>query len=53
MSHLTLYLDDKTEKLLRESAKTSGISLSRFAAAALREKVAGTWPATVKKVAGS
>ena len=53
MAQLTLYLDDETEARLKETANSAGMSLSRWVANLIREKIASQWPASVIELAGA
>ena len=45
MPQLSLYLDEDSMRLLRERAGEEGVSLSRYAGAAIEERVASSgWP---------
>lgn len=44
MPQLSLYLDDAAMVKLREDARAEGVSLSRYAAAALEERHRSSWP---------
>ena len=53
MAQLTLYLDDETEAKLKETANSAGMSLSRWVANLIREKIASQWPVSVIELAGA
>jgi len=53
MSHLTIYLDNQTEKRVRSSAKQTGLSVSRFIARILNDHEKAAWPPEVAQMAGS
>ena len=53
MAQLTLYLDDETEARLKETANSAGMSLSRWVANLIREKIASQWPVSVIELAGA
>ena len=53
MAQLTLYLDDETEARLKETANSAGMSLSRWVANLIREKIASEWPVSVIELAGA
>ncbi len=53
MAQLTLYLDDETEARLKETASSAGMSLSRWVANLIREKIASQWPVSVIELAGA
>jgi hypothetical protein len=48
MSRVTIYLDAATEALMDAAAKSAGVSHSRWIAAAVRERVCGGWPASLR-----
>lgn len=52
MPQLTIYFDDETATLARTAAEKQGISLSRFVAEAVRERLATQWPADVLAMMG-
>ena len=53
MGQVTLYLDAETEKKMKTAAGSAGISLSRWVAGLIREKVADEWPSDVAGLAGA
>ncbi len=53
MAQLTLYLDDETEARLKETANSAGVSLSRWVANLIREKIGSEWPVSVTELAGA
>ncbi len=53
MGQVTIYLDEETQALMKRAARSSGVSLSRWVAGVIREKVHGEWPADVAALAGS
>ena len=53
MAQLTLYLDEATEKKMKQAAKEAGISQSRWVAELIRSRTATTWPASLASLAGS
>jgi hypothetical protein len=53
MSQITLYLDQETEVRVRKTAKQYGLSVSKWAARTLREKVSRTWPKSAKELSGA
>ncbi len=53
MGQVTIYLDDAIEKKMKTSAKASRISVSKWVANVIKEKIATKWPADVAELAGS
>ncbi|MFP5404973.1 MAG: CopG family transcriptional regulator [Gammaproteobacteria bacterium] len=52
MSQVTLYLDDETQRLMRECARAAGMSNSRWVASLIRKQALREWPASVRSLAG-
>ena len=53
MAQITIYLDDDTERRVKTAAESAGMSLSRWIAAAVREKTETAWPQAVLDLAGA
>lgn len=53
MAQLTLYIDDATQKRLREGAALRKVSQSQFVAELIRKATANEWPPEVLALAGS
>ncbi len=53
MSQITLYLDEETESLLEQAAKSSGLSRSRWVAALIRQHARDVWPVECAALAGA
>lgn len=53
MGQVTLYLDEKTEELIKIAAKSSGVSQSKWVARIIREKAANEWPPEFIALAGA
>jgi hypothetical protein len=53
VSQLNLYLDETTEARVREAAEEAGVSMSRWVADVLREKLADEWPQSIVGLAGA
>ena len=53
MAQLTVYLDEDTERTLRDSAKASGESASKWVADAIRQRAAVDWPDDISRIFGS
>ena len=52
MPQVTLYLDDETERLMREHAKAAGLPYSKWVAQLIRSRARSEWPAAVREAAG-
>lgn len=52
MPQITLYLDDSTQALVDQAAAASGVSKSRWVAAAIRHYAAEEWPSDCLDLAG-
>jgi len=53
MSHITLYLDNHTESVVRAAAKRAHLSLSKWIAGVVTRAVRDSWPEEVRSAAGS
>lgn len=53
MARITLYLDDTTEREVREAAASRGVSVSRFVARLIERRLASQWPDDVASMAGA
>lgn len=53
MAQVTLYIDEATQKRLREVAARRKVSQSQFVADLIRKATANEWPAEVLALAGS
>lgn len=53
MAQVTIYLDAQTESKLKQAAKSSQLSVSKWIAKAIEEKVATQWSDEVIELAGS
>jgi len=53
MGQITIYLDDQTEKLVKQHVKGSGESASRWIAEAIRQRANSEWPPDVLALFGS
>ena len=53
MAQVTLYLDEETIERVRNAARASGVSQSRWLADLVRERTAREWPDAVRELAGS
>ncbi|WP_446011130.1 CopG family transcriptional regulator [Candidatus Electrothrix sp.] len=53
MGQVTIYLDNETENKLKKAAKSSCLSVSKWIAGLIEEKIMTEWPQDVVKLAGS
>jgi hypothetical protein len=53
MAHLTIYLNDETERRVRHAAKTAKVSVSKWVADRLSKSVESSWPPEFLALAGS
>jgi hypothetical protein len=53
MGQITVYLDAKTEALVRKYVKNTGEPASKWIAEAIRRRVATEWPPEILKMLGS
>lgn len=53
MGQVTIYLDSETENKLKKAAKSSRLSVSKWVAGVIEEKIATEWPQDVINLAGS
>ena len=53
MSQITIYLDKELENEMKTAVKASRLSVSKWIANLIREKVATEWPQDVVELAGS
>jgi hypothetical protein len=53
MPQMTIYLDEKTERIMRKLAKRKGLSYSRWVAGLIRDAARNTWPEDFLKLAGA
>lgn len=53
MGQITIYLDSKTEALVKKYVKNSGQSASKWVAEAVRRRVASEWAPEILKLLGS
>lgn len=53
MGQITIYLDAKTEQLVRRHARSSGESASRWIAEAVRHRALNEWPEEILALFGS
>ncbi|MDL1964001.1 MAG: CopG family transcriptional regulator [Deltaproteobacteria bacterium] len=53
MGQVTIYLDNEIENKIKTAAKTSNLSISKWIANIIKEKISTEWPQDVVKLAGS
>lgn len=53
MGQVTIYLDNEIENKLKMAAKSSNLSVSKWIATIIKEKITTEWPEDVVKLAGS
>jgi len=53
MGQVTIYLDSEIEKKLKTAAKASKLSVSKWVAAIIKEKISTEWSQNVVELAGS
>ena len=53
MARVTLYLDEATAERMKQAARASGLSPSRWLAELVRQKTAQQWPDAVRELAGA
>ena len=52
MSQVTIYLDEQTDKKLRQAVEQSGLSKSQWISRLIKEKTATEWPEAVREMVG-
>jgi len=52
MSQVTIYLDEQTDRKLRQAVKQSGLSKSQWITRLIKEKTATEWPEAVREMVG-
>ena len=53
MGQVTIYLDKSTETKMKEAAKSSQVSVSKWVFGIIEEKLATEWPHDIIKLSGS
>jgi len=53
MSQVTIYLDEDTDKKLRQAVEQSGLSKSQWITRLIKEKTATEWPEIVCEMVGA
>jgi hypothetical protein len=52
MGQVTIYLDEQTDKKLRQAVEQSGLSKSQWITRLIKEKTATEWPDVVREMVG-
>jgi hypothetical protein len=52
MSQVTIYLDEQTDKKLRQAVEKSGLSKSQWISRLIKEKTTTEWPEAVRGMVG-
>lgn len=53
MGQVTIYLDERTQKLLDKAVMATGVSKSRYVAGLIRRHAGDDWPEAVRGLAGA
>jgi hypothetical protein len=53
MPQVTIYLDDAAERRVKTAARKAGVSVSRWVAALVENRMRTDWPAEVRGLAGA
>ncbi len=53
MGQVTIYLDNNVETKMKEAAKSGHLSVSKWVARIIEEKIVTEWPQDIVKLAGS
>lgn len=53
MGQVTIYLDNETENKLKKTAKSRHLSVSKWVAGVIKEKITTEWPRDIVQLAGS
>ena len=53
MGQVTIYLDNEIENKMKKAAKSSHLSVSKWVAGIIKEKISTEWPQDVVNLAGS
>ena len=53
MAQVTIYLDDDLENKIRKAAQSMNISVSKWIAGNIADKVNNEWPLSVREAAGT
>ena len=53
MGQVTIYLDNEIENQMKIAAKTNHISVSKWVAKTIKDKVSTEWPQNIVNLAGS
>ena len=52
MSQVTIYLDEQTDKKLRQAVEKSGLSKSQWITRLIKDKTTTEWPEAVREMVG-
>jgi hypothetical protein len=52
MGQVTIYLDEQTDKKLRQAVEQSGLSKSQWITRLIKEKTSTEWPEVVREMVG-
>lgn len=53
MAQVTIYLDEETEKKMKNASQATGLSTSKWITSAIKDKLNNDWPDSIKNLAGS
>lgn len=53
MGQITIYLDNEIENQMKTAAKTSRLSVSKWIAKIIKDKISTEWPQDIVNLAGS
>jgi hypothetical protein len=53
MGQITIYLDDETEKKMKQAAESRHLSKSRWISELIRDRLREQWPDSVREIPGS
>ena len=53
MGQVTIYVDNNVERQMREAAKSSHLSVSKWVSKVIQNSIATEWPQEVSNLAGS
>jgi len=53
MGQVTIYLDRETEQRMKRAAKSNRMSVSKWVASAIQEKMDSQWPPEIQRLAGA
>ncbi len=53
MSQVTIYLEEEVEQKMKLAAQAANLSMSKWIAKVIQDKVANEWPKSIENLAGS